>query len=211
MKKYSYSLILSIIYIFAACSNSNQNTNTATDTTNKKPDTSISKASNAQNLDTADVSFFENAAYGGMIEVESSNKILQESKDTAIKTFAEMMVKDHTEANTKLKAIATDKGYILPALLPESKQAVIKKMDTYKQEGRDEYYIQLMISEHKNAINLFSAASRSHDTTISKFASGLLPTLNHHYQHTLKIDTALKAVKTNQGDDPLKISNRKKQ
>jgi putative membrane protein len=211
MKSYSSYLILLTFSILIACSsNSDQKTKTDT-TTNVKSDTVIVKTENAQKLDPADVSFFENAAYGGMVEVESSNKILQASTDNDIKTFAQMMVKDHGEANAKLKTMASGKGYILPSVLPQSKLDLIKKMDTYKEEGRDEYYMQLMKAEHQNAIDLFTAASRSKDTTISDFATSLLPKLKHHYQHTLKIDTALKAVKANQGDDPLKISNRKKQ
>jgi putative membrane protein len=210
MKRYSYYLIM-VVGIVAACNNSDQNKTTDTDTTSLKSDTSIITNSNAEQLDSIDISFFKNAAYGGMIEVESSNKILQESKDKAVRTFAEMMVKDHGDANAKLKTIAAAKGYVLPTALPESRLALIKKMDTFRDEGRDEYYIQLMIQEHQNAIDLFTAGSKSQDSTISNFASSLLPKLSHHYQHTLKIDTALKAVKANQGDDPLKISNRKKQ
>jgi len=209
MKKQLLAPILIVTSILSACSNNNQEKASA-DTT-LKTDTNIIKNENAVSLDTTDVSFFKNAAYGGMTEVEGSNKILQLTTDTAIKTFAKMMVDDHTQANEALKSLATSKGYTLPIALPESKLAVLKKMDTFKDEGRDEYYVKLMIAEHKNAINIFSLAGRSKDAEISKFATSILPKLNHHYQHILKLDTAQQAPKANQGDDPLKISDRKKQ
>ncbi len=210
MKKQFYYLFIIALTVLFSCNNSEKNAKGNSDSTGISQDTMIVKSNNAEDLDTSDVSFFENAAYGGITEVESSNKILQESKDSSIRTFAEMMVKDHSAANTSLKSIASAKGYILPTVLPESKLAAIRKMDTFKAEGRDEYYMQLMVLEHQKAIDLFSAGSRSRDTTISRFASSILPKLKEHYQHTLRIDTALKAIKANQGDDPLKISNRKK-
>jgi putative membrane protein len=210
MKKYPIYLLLLTFCMLTACGNSDKDSKNKQDSTASQLDTTITKTESAVKLDTADVSFFEHAAYGGMTEVESSNKILQFTKDTTVKTFAQMMVKDHGKANEQLKSIAKGKGYVLPTLLPATKMKLITALDDFKDEGRDEYYMQLMVAEHQNAINLFTLASHSKDAEISKFASTLLPTLNHHYQHTLRIDSIFKAAKANQGDDPLKISDRKK-
>ncbi len=87
---------------------------------------------------------------------------------------------------------------------------LINKMDTYQNEGRNEYYLQLMLNEHNKAIDLFSLASRSTDQDIKTFASNLLPTLKHHYKEVSKLDSLFKQPRANQGDDPLKISDRKK-
>lgn len=213
MKKYVLYLSLLAACVLSACGNSDSDNNETqkNDTLkNQTGDTTLTKNSNAAKLDTADVTFFEQAAYGGMVEVESSNAILQHTKDAAVKTFAQMMVKDHGAANVKLKTLAEQKGYILPPQLPMSKVETINKMNTLKDEGRDEYYMQLMAAEHQKAIQIFSMASRSHDKDIAAFASALLPTLNHHYEHTKRIDSTFKAIKANQGDDPLKLSDRKK-
>ena len=210
MKKFPIYLLLCTFGVFSACRNNHKETENEQSSTTTASDTTIKATEAAVKLDTGDISFFENAAYSGMIVVESSNKILQVTKDSKVKAFAEMMVKDHADANAKLRLMARNKGYILPSLLPATKMDFITKITNFNDEGRDEYYVQLMIAEQKNAINLFSLASHSHDAEISKFASTLLPTLNHHYQHTLKIDSVFKAIKANQGDDPLKISNRKK-
>ncbi|MDQ8051616.1 MAG: DUF4142 domain-containing protein [Pedobacter sp.] len=209
MDKHFRHLLVFGLAILSACQQSEKQSPENADSSQSKKDTLLTKTAAAKPLDTSTVSFFQQAAYGGMVEVESSNQILQHTKDPAIKTFAEMMVKDHGAANVQLKALAATNGYILPATLPNSKVDLISKMDTFKDEGRDEYYIQLMVTEHKNAIQLFSMASRSDDVAVAKFASTLLPTLNHHYQHTLKIDSAFKKAKANQGDDPLKLSDRK--
>lgn len=211
MKNYTMYLLSASTVFCLACGNSEQKKEAAADTTVQTADTTISSTENAVKLDTTDVSFFENAAYGGMIEVESSEKILQTTQDGAVKIFAQMMVNDHGSTNEQLKSLAERKGYLLPIALPNSKLNQISTMDKLKNEGKDEYYIQLMNAEHQNAINIFSLASRSKDKEIASFSSKVLPTLKQHHQQVLKIDTLLKAPKANQGDDPVKISDRKKQ
>jgi len=206
--KNSY-LFLSML-LFAACSSNEQKNDDTKDTTAYQADTLVNKTNDAANLDTTDVAFFQNAAYGGMIEVEASNKALTFTENPDIKTFADMMVKDHGGANQKLKSLAKNKGYVLPAALPLSKVEAIDKMNSFKDEGRNEYYLQLMVNEHQKAIDIFSLASRSKDAEINQFATSLLPTLKHHYMEVKKLDSTYRQPKVNQGDDPLKISDRTK-
>ena len=202
-----------LFLVLAACSSKEQKNDEEKDSTGAAmaKDTLVTSTANSQKLDSVDISFFQQAAYGGMIEVESSQKILALTQNPEVKVFAEMMVKDHGAANERLKALALGKGYALPAILPNSKAELINKMDSFKDEGRNEYYLQLMINEHNKAIDLFSLASRSTDKEISQFASGLLPTLKHHYEHVKKADSLYRQPKANQGDDPLKLSDREKQ
>lgn len=199
--------------LLAACSGKEQKTDTLEDSigTAGAKDTLVTSTENSQKLDTTDVSFFQQAAYGGMVEVESSKKILALTENPEVKVFAEMMVKDHGAANERLKALALSKGYALPAALPNSKVEQINKMDSFKDEGRNEYYLLLMVNEHIKAIDLFALASRSKDKEINQFASSLLPTLKHHYNHVKKTDSLYRQPRMNQGDDPLKLSDREKQ
>lgn len=202
-------LFLSML-LFAACSSNEQKNDDTKDTTAYQADTLVNKTDEAANLDTTDVAFFQNAAYGGMIEVEASNKALTFTEHPGIKTFADMMVKDHGGANQKLKSLAQSKGYVLPAALPLSKVELIDKMNSFKDEGRNEYYLQLMVNEHQKAIDMFAMASRSKDAEINQFATSLLPTLKHHYMEVKKLDSIYRQPKVNQGDDPIKISDRTK-
>lgn len=193
--------------LILACNN-NKVANVS-DTTANTADSNLTKIENAEKVDTMAITFFKNAAYGGMIEVETSNKMIQSTKNAQIKAFAEMMVKDHGEANQKVKALAQSKGFMPPTILPEDKLMLVQKLDSYKDESKNEYYAQLMIQEHKNAIQLFTEAGRSDDTDIANLATATLPTLNAHYKQITKIDSLLKTRKLNQGDDPIGISNRK--
>lgn len=199
--------------LLAACSGKEQKTDAPEDSTGTTgaKDTLVTSTPNSQKLDTTDISFFQQAAYGGMVEVESSKKILSLTENPQVKAFADMMVQDHGAANEHLKGLALSKGYALPAALPNSKVEQINKMDALKDEGRNEYYLLLMVNEHVKAIDLFSLASRSTDKEINHFASTLLPKLKHHYQEVKKLDSLYRLPRANQGDDPLKLSDREKQ
>ena len=61
-----------------------------------------------------DSSFYKNAAEGGMSEVELGQLAQQKASSASVKEFGSMMVKDHSAANEKLKALAASKQVSRP-------------------------------------------------------------------------------------------------
>ena len=61
-----------------------------------------------------DQKFVEEAAHGGMAEVEAGKLAQKQASQASVKAFAEHMVTDHTRANDQLKQIAMTKGMTLP-------------------------------------------------------------------------------------------------
>lgn len=61
-----------------------------------------------------DDDFVEDASAKGVAEVEAGKLAQEKGTSADVKTFADMMVKDHTEANTKLKALADSKNWKFP-------------------------------------------------------------------------------------------------
>jgi putative membrane protein len=68
-------------------------------------------------VDTAGRKFLNDAALGGMTEVEAGQLALRKAQQSDVKAFAERMVKDHSKANEELKQIAAAKGVTLPRQL----------------------------------------------------------------------------------------------
>jgi putative membrane protein len=122
-----------------------------------------------------DKTFFEKAAKSGEKEVVVSRAVLPNLSNPEVKAFAESMVSDHTKANAELKALATSKGVTLPALEPKIGAKWVDKT-----KDLDENYLEEMISDHKDAVELFEKASKSEDRDIAAFASATLPKLEHH-------------------------------
>lgn len=63
---------------------------------------------------TSPQEFVTKAANGGMFEVESSRLALEKAKRGEVRTFAQMMVDDHSKANAELESVASKAGLNVP-------------------------------------------------------------------------------------------------
>lgn len=150
--------------------------------------TSLAFAANSSAVSGNDKEFFEKAAKSGMEEVAVSQAALPHLKDAQAKSFADMMVADHTAANTELKALAGKKGVMLPAKQPDT-----DKWAKGKDKGFDADYMDKMVNDHQDAVDLFTkAAKKSDDAEVQAFAAKTLPTLQHHLDMAKNIKKAVK-------------------
>jgi len=76
--------------------------------------TSSSAKSSDAKLSAKDKRFINEAAMGGMMEVEGGRMATQNAKHGEVKKFGERMVNDHSAANNELKSIAASKGVQVP-------------------------------------------------------------------------------------------------
>jgi putative membrane protein len=137
-------------------------------------------------LKGSDKAFFEKAAKSGEKEVAVSQAVLPHLTNPQVRSFAQQMISDHTMANTELKSLAMSKGVTLPTMDQKlSAKWSEKKGDT------DEDYVEEMISDHKEAVELFEKASKSQDAEIAAFASSTLPKLQHHLESAKELDKML--------------------
>ena len=147
----------------------------------------------ASTLSSADRTFLENAAQGGHAEVQGSQMALEKTSSADVKSFAEMMIKDHGQANKELKALAESKGFQLPVELEGDKQDLMKELR--EAEGAsfdDEYVDEVAVDAHEEAVDLFEdAAENAEDADIKAFAAKLLPTLKAHHEQGEKLDDLL--------------------
>jgi len=207
MKTYQYAFA-TFLFLLGSCSRGDKKTEQNNDSLSR--DTLLHVADDhSKTLDTADIAFFKKAAVSGMTEVEAASRMLIASQDSSVKQFARNMAADHGKLNQKLTDLARTKGVHLPEELPSSQIEVIKKIDAFKNDGRNEYYAHLMVTDHEKAIDLFNRASASKDAEIATFAKNNLPILDHHFKMARDLESKITAHKRNQGDDPLKLSDKK--
>ncbi len=134
-----------------------------------------------------DKAFFEKAAKSGEKEVKVSQAVLPQLTHAGVKAFAQTMIADHTAANNELKTLASSKGVTLPA--PQTNYS--EKWSGKDHKEIDEYYIEEMISDHKDAVDLFEKAAKSDDVDIAAFASKTLPALRHHLESARTLEKAI--------------------
>jgi len=130
-----------------------------------------------------DARFYEHAAAGGLAEVELGNLAQKKSQNPAVQEFGAMMVKDHSQANDKLKSLAQSKGVSLPSSPSMSQGATKAELEMLSGQGFDKSYIKGMIKDHKEDIAEFNKeATSGQDPDAKAFAAATLPTLKEHLQ-----------------------------
>jgi putative membrane protein len=133
--------------------------------------------------DSPDSSFLKSAAQGGMSEVELGQLAQQKASNPAVKEFGAMMIKDHTAANEKLKALAASEQVSLPEGPSLMQKASKTRLNMLSGDSFDKSYVKDMIADHKDDIEEFQKeVSEGKDPQAKAFASATLPTLQAHLQ-----------------------------
>jgi putative membrane protein len=144
---------------------------------------------------TSDQSFLNEAAAGGLAEVELGQLAADRSSNPEVKKFAERMVTDHGKANDQLKEIAAQKGIDLPAE-PSAKHKVTKeRLSKLSGDEFDKAYMSNMLSDHKKDVAAFRKEStEGKDPQLKEFAAKALPTLEDHLKEAESISPKLRAA-----------------
>ena len=136
--------------------------------------------------------FMEQAAVGGMMEIEAGKLAAHKSNNSKVKEFARLMIKDHTQVSKELQAIAKDKQVSLPESLPAKEQHHLDKMKELRGSAFDKRYMEMMVKDHDGAVDLFKAATSSSDSQISAFATKTLKVIEGHNKKAHKLNEELK-------------------
>jgi putative membrane protein len=141
--------------------------------------------------DTPDSSFYKNLAEGGLAEVSDATLAQQSATDPKLKDFAAMMIKDHTEANNKLSALAGTKNLTLPTSASVTEMATHEKLKLESGTTFDKSYIKGQISAHRATIRLLRKELASgQDQDAKDFAKSILPTVQGHLKAIDALATA---------------------
>ena len=138
-------------------------------------------SSKTSSLAHGDKKFVEEAAEGGILEVELGNYAASHASNDQVKQFGQRMATDHSKANDELKSLASSKGVDVPAALDKKHQ---KEVDKYRKmdAGKfDKEYMEHMVKDHKQDVEEFEKeAKHSKDADLKAFAEKTLPTLQDH-------------------------------
>jgi putative membrane protein len=129
----------------------------------------------------AEQRFMNEAAAGGMAEVHMAQVAQKQAQSDQVKSLAQKIEQDHTQANNELKALADKRGVSLPASPDPKHQATMDRLSKLQGAAFDRAYARHMVSEHRKDISKFERASNNlMDTDLKNFASKTLPNLREH-------------------------------
>ena len=137
--------------------------------------------------------FFDKAAQGGMAEVELGKLASDKATHPEVKRFGEHMVQDHSKANQELMQLA-EKHNITPTSELEGKhKKAQERLSGLSGAGFDRAYIDHMVKDHKEDIELFEKqAKNGKQGDVKQFAKQTLPTLQEHLKEAQQIQKSLK-------------------
>ena len=142
---------------------------------------SISNAASALTVDSPD-DFMQNAAQSGLAEVELGRLASTKGTNAEVKKFGQMMVAEHTKANTELKGVAGKKNVTLPNDLG-SHQSTLDELKGLSGADFDKAYVEAMVDAHESDVKAFQAqADKSADPDVKAFAAKSLPVLQKHLE-----------------------------
>jgi putative membrane protein len=143
-----------------------------------------------------DSEFMTKAASGGILEVQLGKEVVQRATSPEAKQAAQMMVTDHTKANSELKALAAKKNITLPASLGDDQKKVFDDVLAKKGADLDKEYVKEMVKDHQEDIKEFTDAStKAGDPEIKALATKTVPVLKMHLAMFEKLQTAMDAKK----------------
>jgi putative membrane protein len=140
--------------------------------------TAVAQEKSAASIDRR---FVQQAAGGGLAEVQLGKMAVQRAVNAEVKQFGQRMVDDHTKANTELLALAQTKNIAVPKELDAEHKAMVDKLTTVQGPDFDREYIMGQVEDHEKAVLLFTTEmNKGQDAEFKAFAAKTLPTLKEH-------------------------------
>jgi putative membrane protein len=111
---------------------------------------------------SADQAYVQNAAASDTFEIETSKLALEKASLPSVKTYAQMMIDEHTKSTSELKPAARAAGIAVPAALPADKQAKVDALRGLSGAEFDRQYLADQRSGHQETlakVNSYLAAA----------------------------------------------------
>ena len=139
----------------------------------------VSSPSFAQ--DKASQKFLKEAIEGNLAEVQMGQLAGKNGKSDGVRSFGQMLQKDHSEANQKATAAANQMG-MSPPSEPNSKQkAMYDRMSKLSGDKFDREFAKHMVADHKKDIKEYEKEAKKDDAA-GAYAKAALPTLRKHLE-----------------------------
>lgn len=191
MKKIVTSGLMAFALLFGtiACNQSTDSVDEARDVNEERFDDT---AMEDERVDASD--FMTKSASSSMMEIEASKLAQQRATNPQVKEFANMMVKDHTAANTELRKLATSKNITLPDSMSNDHMDHIRDLREKRGADFDRAYMDRMVSAHDDDVSRFEdiAEDDDYEADVRQFATSKLPTLRQHHERAKQIKDGLK-------------------
>jgi putative membrane protein len=146
-------------------------------------------------LARADRKFIQDAAEGGMFEVQIAQLAASKATNPDVKSLATTLVNDHTNANNELIQLANSKKVEVPAAPPRGKRKDIEDLGKLSGSEFDRRFLrEVGIKDHEKDIKKFEKASeKAKDRDLKAWIDKTLPKLREHLATAQKLQSGADA------------------
>jgi putative membrane protein len=136
--------------------------------------------------------FMTKAVQANMAEIEAARMALQKSGNSDVKDYANMIKRDHTNALEDLTDLMKDKNVQQPKTIAADTEQDISRMNTLSGGEFDREFVNMMVSDHQKAIELFrDQQSSAQNRDVKKYVDDVLPKLEMHLEKAQRLQTKL--------------------
>ena len=197
MKRFSYYLLCTSLLFWgiSSCSSSKTENTEAAETEKVTADQITSPTADTEDTLDADkaivsdtITFAVVAASSSLLEIRSSELAQTKAKRQEAKNFAQQMLTEHQKSYQELKTLLSAKDQSIGTELLPKHQRMYSKLMAEEPKEFDDTYMELQVAAHREAVELFENAARSHqDNELRAFADRTLPHLRMHLETAKKI------------------------
>ena len=153
---------------------------------NNSPRSTAETVSSASDTDTA---FVQQAAKGGIAEVELSRIAVTGAASSEVRSFAKEMVDAHTANNRELASVAGEQGISIPKETDEEHIRLRQKLSALRGAEFDKAYIEAMKSDHQKMAELLQYSAKTvHSPQLRTYIDKTLPVVRHHLAMAQKLE-----------------------
>lgn len=125
--------------------------------------------------------FLSSAIQDGRAEVAVCQLALTKASSPDVKAFAQRMIKDHSETDSKIEALAKSKNYKLASGTTIKQKASYELLKHRSGASFDKSFMEHNVSDHESDVKHFSdQAKNAKDAEVKDFAVATLATLQEH-------------------------------
>jgi putative membrane protein len=146
---------------------------------------SLSFAAPAQ--DRASKTFLRNAIEGNYAEIQMGQLAQQKGQSDGVKSFGQMLVTDHSDANRKALDAAKQIGLEPPSGPSAQQQADYDRMSKLAGSSFDNRFARDIVADHRKDIREYQQEARRDDAA-GQYAKDSLPTLEKHLQTATSLE-----------------------
>jgi putative membrane protein len=131
--------------------------------------------------DAASQKFLKEAIEGNLAEVQMGQLAQKQGTSADVRSFGQLLEKDHSDANQKATAVANSVGMTPPTSPNKKQKADYDKMSKFSGAKFDKEFATHMVADHKKDIKEYEKAAKKQDA-VGNYAKETLPALRKHLE-----------------------------